>query len=706
MKPLWTVGSVSVAAHRRVPLPRQPASPRVRRAILVVVLALVRAGALAAQTADSTAKRDTTGAAADTSAALLQAFPLREIVVTATRLPMPESAVPAAVTVLQGGILRHQGIPDVAEALRYVPGAAVVQTGSYGGATSLFLRGGESDDVQVLVDGIPINQPGGAIDLSTLSTENLSRIEVMRGPASVLYGSDAVTGVVQLFTRTGAGAPRLTAHFGGGSYGTMDGGLSLAGGAPGVGYTLSLGRLHSGGIYDVNNQFRNDVASASLHLTPDPGTSASLDVRASRSEYHYPTDDAGRVVDLNAFQTGDRYTAGAHLDQRLTPWLDARLLLGANVMKAGLNDRPDGPADTLGYYGYLGITHFYRWDSDLRFDADVGDASVLTIGAAVERQEEHSHDVSLSQYGVAPDSFRAHRSDRAVYAQLVLGREGVSTRLARRLSLTLGARLDDNAAFGNFVTYRAGIVVAAMPHTRVRLAGGTAFKEPTLPQNYGVGYVVGNPDLRPERSLSWEVGIDRALAGDRMHVGVTWFDQRFNDLIDYTAEPPEPGGPNYFNVARSRATGLEASAAAAATADLLLNATYTWLDARATGSALNVGPGDAFAPGQPLLRRPRNSGSVSLRTRLAGISVDLDARYVGQREDLNFTNYPAVRVQLPAYHVVDLSLDRTLPLGSRTRDIHLTLRVENLLGTRYQEVFGFPARRRTVLLAGRLGVGF
>jgi vitamin B12 transporter len=696
---------------RRRP-PVHPAShPGTKRlALALAMFGLAPAATLRAQSRDSLAAGGDTLAAtapADTAGAPLRAFPVREIVVTATRLPMPESAVPAAVTVLQGASLQHRGIHDVAEALRAVPGATVVQTGSYGGATSLFLRGGESDDVQVLVDGVPINEPGGAIDLSTLSTDNLSRIEVVRGPASVLYGSDAVTGVVQLFTRTGAGAPAVRAHFGGGSYGTLDGGVDLSGGGPDVGYTLSVGRFYSAGIYDVNNQFRNDVASASLRLTPTARTDASLDVRASRSEYHYPTDDVGRIVDLNAFQTGDRYTAGAQLGQRLAPWLEARVLLGANVSNAGLDDRPDGPADTLGYYGYLGNTRFYRWTSDVRLNADMGRASVFTLGAALERQSEHSHDLSLSQYGAAPDSFRAHRADRAVYAQLVLGRDGVSSRAAgRRLTLTLGTRFDDNAAFGDFLTYRAGVAWAAAPHTRLRAAAGTAFKEPTLAQNYGVGYAVGNPDLRPERSLGWEVGVDRDLAADRVRIGVTWFDQQLRDLIDYSADAPEPGGPNYFNVARARASGLEASGAAALGPDVVLNANYTWLDAQATGSTLDAGPGDAFAPGEPLLRRPRNSANVALRARFAGIAADLGVRYVGRREDLDFTDYPATRVWLPAYHVLDLSLDRTLRLGPNPApDLDLTLRVENLLGARYQEVLGFPARRRTILLEGRVGLG-
>src|SRR5213083_3353057 len=130
---------------------------------------------------------------------------LNPVVVTATRLPRSSAGVPAAVTVLRGADLREQGIQTVYEALRQVPGATVVQTGSFCGQTSLFLRGGQSNYVKVLVDGVPANQPGGSFDFANLTTESIERIEVLRGPASVLYGSDAVTGVVQIFTRAGMG---------------------------------------------------------------------------------------------------------------------------------------------------------------------------------------------------------------------------------------------------------------------------------------------------------------------------------------------------------------------------------------------------------------------------------------------------------------------------------------------------------------------
>jgi len=147
--------------------------------------------------------------------------------VTATRSPLRADRTPSSVTVVTGEQVRAQGITTVSDALRSVPGLSIVQTGSYGGASSLFIRGGESKYAKILLDGVPLNEAGGAFDLSTLSTDNLERIEIVRGPASVLYGSDAMAGVIQLFTRRGTGAPHGDVTARGGGYGSS--GKSCAG---------------------------------------------------------------------------------------------------------------------------------------------------------------------------------------------------------------------------------------------------------------------------------------------------------------------------------------------------------------------------------------------------------------------------------------------------------------------------------------------
>ena len=274
---------------------------------------------------------------------------LDPVVVTATRLPTPRSGVVATVTVLQGAELERRGVRFVADALREVPGVAVVQGGSTGAITSLFVRGGESDYVKVLVDGVPVNQPGGSFDWADLTTSNVERIEVVRGPASVLYGSDAVTGVVQIFTRRGSGAPAVAAGVEGGSLGTVRWNAGLAGGANRVQYSADVSRHATDGMLSVNNHYANLVGSARLLVRPDDRTDVALSVRGGDATYEFPTNSAGVIADSNQFTTLRSTTVSLDAGRRLTGRVEGRVLAALYSATSGADDRPDNPADTTGF---------------------------------------------------------------------------------------------------------------------------------------------------------------------------------------------------------------------------------------------------------------------------------------------------------------------------------------------------------------------
>jgi vitamin B12 transporter len=199
-----------------------------------------------------------------------------------------------------------------------MPGLDVAQTGSFGGGTSLFLRGGESDYVKVLIDGVPVNDPGGAFDFAHLTTDNVERIEMVRGPSSVLYGSDAVSGVVQIFTRRGQGAPQAEVGVRAGTYSSVvvDGGLS--GSTETVDYAFSLSRSTTNGSYAFNSNYDNMVLSGTAHVRPDERTRARIALRYTDAEYHYPTDGVGLVVDRNSFSVQDRIVGSLDVSRFFT----------------------------------------------------------------------------------------------------------------------------------------------------------------------------------------------------------------------------------------------------------------------------------------------------------------------------------------------------------------------------------------------------
>ena len=622
---------------------------------------------------------------------------LEPVVVTATRNPLARPSVVSGVSVLDGATLRSLGVTQVLDALRLMPGLDIAQTGSYGGGTSLFLRGGESDYVKVLVDGVPVNDPGGAFDFAHLTTDNVERIEMVRGPSSVLYGSDAVSGVVQIFTRRGQGAPRAEFGVRAGTYSSVvvDGGLS--GSTETVDYSFSLSRSTTNGSYAFNNDYDNMVLSGTARVRPDRRTMAAIALRYTDAEYHYPTDGVGAVVDQNSFSVQDRIVGSVDVSRFFTDRLEGQLLLALNQTDGGIDDQSDGPADTLGFYGYKSLQVVERRSADLRVNLHLDAASVVTGGVQIEGEDERSSNESLSQYGPSTASQEASRGSRAYYAQ-------VQASPVDGLALNAGVRVDDNDTFGTFLTYQGGATYRFATGTRLRAAAGKSFKEPTFFENFAnSAFVIGNPDLEPERSRSWEVGAEQTLLQGRLLAGVTYFDQQFRDLVQYTAMPANFGDPNYFNIAAADASGLEFEARARVN-KLELDGSYTHLNTEVTDAGFDTGPGAAFVAGQRMLRRPTGAMSFGARYVLDRAMVGLNVRHVGARDDRDFSTYPATPTTLVSYTKVDASTSWTVsPGGEAMPDFTVTLRVDNVLDRQYQQVFGFPARGRTVMVGGRVG---
>lgn len=625
---------------------------------------------------------------------------LGELVVTATRVAVPLATVPAAVTVVRGEELRARGVAHVLDAIRALPGISVVQSGSHGATTSLFVRGGESDYVKVLVDGVPINEPGGRADLANLSTANIERIEVVRGPASVLYGSDAVSGVIQIFTRNGGERTRATASVRAGSYGTLAYDAEVSGSAGPVNFALAAAHYGTDGVYAFNNEYRNDVVSGRLRYRPDALTEIVATLRYGDARYHYPTDGAGNVVDRNAYQDDQRLVAGLEIARRLTDRFEARLLLTASELDALTHDAQDDAADTLGAFAYRSDSDIRRRAAELRANYRLAELGTLTAGVEFEAQSLENASESDSEWGPSSDAFGAERTNRGYYTQLLLEPIG-------SLYLTLGARLDDNDAFGTFETYRAGIAYGFASGTRLRGAFGTAFKEPTFHENYSEGYSRGNPDLRPERSRSWEAGIEQSLLGGRITLAATYFDQRFRDMIQYRAVPIDANEPNYENIAKVDISGVELEASLTPMRGLAARIGYTHLDATVVDAGFQEGPDAEFVHGRPLIRRPAHSARLDLRYGLARRgTLDLGVQYIGERDDLDFSDWPSKRVTLPAYTRVDIGTELALLSESGRRPaVTALLRVENLFDEDYEEIVRFRTRGRTLTAGVRVGSG-
>jgi vitamin B12 transporter len=464
---------------------------------------------------------------------------LAPITVTATRLPVEQKNAPAAITVITGEELRARGITRLTDALRDIPSASVVQSGSFGSQTSVFLRGGESDYTKVLVDGVPLNDAGGAIDLAHLSVSDVERIEVVRGPASVLWGSDAVTGVIQIFTNRANTRSRLDLSARGGSYATRDISGNLAWVRENVELVAGGASNETDGILDFNNQYRNRQASAALRVGSVDRQSVRAMIRHSDATFHYPTDFLGTPVDSNQYRREKRTVASVEAHAPLSSRLTGRITLGANELDGISDNQVDRPGD----FAYHDESEASRRVADGRLDILLPRDATLTTGAEWARERETN-----------TSNFEASRLNRGYYAQLLGGTSDAWL-------LTVGARVDDNEKFGTFTTGRAAGSWRFASGTRVRGSVGTAFKEPAFSEVFNTSFTRGNPSLEPERSRSLELSLEQEFLAGRATSAVTWFDQRFRDRVDFIAFPPDSTVFGTFaNIGEATATGVELEA--------------------------------------------------------------------------------------------------------------------------------------------------
>jgi vitamin B12 transporter len=618
---------------------------------------------------------------------------LPPVSVTAARSDLATVAQPITTSTFTEEDLRAAGITQLADVVRLVPGATLLPGGSFGAQSSLFFRGGESDYALVLVDGVPLNTPGGYFDFGQLTVDNVERVEVVRGPASLLYGSDAVSGVIQIFTKRGTDATRASAVIGGGNYGARRYEGNASGALRALRWSLGGARHESSGILPFNNDFRNDVVSATAAWSGSRVELGSV-LRYTDHAYRYPTDGGGVLVDSNAVTTNQRLVIGANAAVRLRPSLVLHARASHNRATPRITDRPDGPADTLGFFGFLSDATVTRDLAELRGEATLG-AQVLSLAVERTRDREESNTLSLSQFGDFPGDFTAERTNVAVVGQVV-------GNIGARTSYTAGLRHDDNSAFGTFTTARAALAHRVTDAVSVRASLGNAFKAPTFFENFATGFVTGNPTLAPERTRSAEVGVVMALAAGRGSVGVTYYAQRFRDIIQYTATVPD-GAPNYANLAEARADGVELEARWRLSRTVLVHGSVTWLDTEVLDAGADQGVSATFVQGDRLLRRPSELAVAGLRWTPKRSTVDLLATRTGARDDRDFRNFPADPLELPAYTRVDVALTHPLRSGDARAPLSAVLRVENLLNAYYEGVANFRAPGRAVFVGLRVG---
>lgn len=625
---------------------------------------------------------------------------LGEVVVTATKIETPFEQIPAAVTVITREEIQRQQVTDALEVLRDVPGFTIVQTGSRGGTTSLFTRGGNSNFNQVLIDGVKANATGGFFDFSDLTTDDIDRIEIIRGPQSALYGSDAISSVVQFFTQRGSGPPQASLRFGGGSFGTFEEHGRVAGGTQTYGYSIALGRIDSEGILPINNSYGNTTLASRFDLTPLPQLTVTTTVRYSDGRFRFPTGSAGDRFDPrdpHQFQDRRRLIVGPRLVYTPVPWWEQTLQLGLYREERTFRDRFDPGID---FGGFLSQSKERRLSADYTSNFFLPPVlnlvPTLTLGGYFE--DEHLDQASRFQPGgtpTLPTRIIPSRNMQAFYTQgLVQWNE--------QLFLVSGFRLDNSSTFGTDLNPRFSAAYI-LPWTKTKIRGGyaTGIKAPSFIENFGTGNpsVIGNRKLQPEKSESWEVGLDQpvAIATREMLLSLTYFSADYNNLIAFVFGAT----PSFLNIQRVRSRGLEMGLRADLGAGFSFLGSYTHLDT----TVLDPGPtgGTLFVKGKSLLRRPDHSGAFTFNYARQRLNANFNVTIKGDSIDRDFHASPSgKRVTLGGYTKADLALSYRLWENRwGFHSFEIMGRAQNLFDENYEEVFGFSTAGANFLLGFR-----
>ena len=600
------------------------------------------------------------------------------VVVTANAQPLQLSQTPAPVDVVTQEEIRRRLPASIADALQTLPGATLARTGREGGLTTFFLDGGNSNFTKFFIDGTPLNEPGGFLNLSNQTVDNIDKIEVVHGAESALYGTDAVSGVVQLFSHRGATRiPEVNLFAEGGGFSSGRCGAQIAGLLGAFDYSLAGSYFQTDG-QGSNNAFLNRSFSGNFGYGFTDSNRLRLTVRSNSSFAGIPGPILLRPPSLSQFERLKLFLVHLNWDFRTGSHWTHRISAHENRT---LDTNGNPPF-------FTSIDQFNR--------AGLQEQSTYTfrtgaVAAGYEYEIENGYPSLIT-------GFHARRNNQAGFLD------------ARwlpipRLTLSAGARGEANTTFGTRVVPRAGIIYALRygkdfwGDTRARFSYGQGFKEPALEQSFGSDPCFpGNSTLRPERSQTYDAGIDQFLAADRLRLSATYFNNRFRDIVSFTFDPAATpacpfGTGTSFNTDLARARGVNLSGEFRLRRWLTVNGSYSHDDSRVLKSPNAFDP--VQLPGNHLLRRPVNSGSVILNTVYRQWNLNLTGYFTGIRTDSDFLGLGITHN--PGYARFDLATSYLIARG-----VSFFGRVTNLFDKQYQDAVGFPALGRDF----RLGLNY
>jgi outer membrane cobalamin receptor len=633
------------------------------------------------------------------------------VIVTATRTPAPEEQTASSVSLLSGDQITTMQPVSFGDALRFLPGAVVNVSGQRGGLGSLFVRGGDSRYNKVLVDNVPVNEPGGTFDFGSVPLAQADRVEFERGTQSTLYGSDAMTSVLQVFTRNGTTAvPELRFGADGGNFGTAHGFVSLAGARSRFDYNAFADQFHTNG-QGPNAGYWNALQGGNAGVQISPTVQFRLRTRHSNRRTGVPGewDFNGQPLlgpDLDQRARSNNFLASGEL-LISTPARWQHRLTGYEYNTRRLNQDEDherGCDSTAGDFldcPFLTTAHINR--AGFMYQGDYTPRSWLQTTVGYEFEDENgsffTHSQSLNPDFDFTQTISGLRVNHATYVQQRL--------IWKRLSAIAGVRYAHNETFGDRAVPRVALTLLALKGgqsfsgTRLRFSYATGIKEPRFEESFpNDAFTKPNLDLKAEENRAFETGIEQSLMAGKFSLSAIYYNSLFRRQIAFSCCDEEFRG-QYVNLNESMAHGAEVQLTGRLTPHLSMNGAYTYTSTQILEAPLCTPENfcdPLLAAGKPLLRRPKHAGSLLLTYLGTRWGANLGGSFVGRRPDSDFLGFGITHAA--GYARVDLG--GWYALNSR---ITAYANVENALNDHYNEVVGYPALTASFRAGLRFRIG-
>jgi len=613
----------------------------------------------------------------------LRTYHLADVVVSATKTETPSTQVGSTITVITREQIALSQKGTALELLSEVPGVFLAQQGGAGKLATIFLRGANADQTLVLLDGVEMNNPGdltNVFDFSNLQASDIERIEILRGPQSTLYGSDALAGVISIFTKKAAPNTSVTAQMEAGSYNTLRVNASVSGKIESLSYLVSANDFKTKGFSSASALYGNSEA--------DGFKTSSI---SSKFQYLFQKDVLlSLLFRFNKATTDFDFTGGINGDDP-----NYSYSLQESAVKTSLDfslfDKRWNQSLSFNY-----LRNFRKYfdgsdekrpliSSDARYDGtktkvewlntfSFFDNQRITFGAEAEEEKAVSDYYSTGDWGPFNSFFpKTSATTLGLFAQEQLS-------FTNNFNAAVGVRYDKHKRFGSVVTYRiAPVYFMEETGTKIRATYGTGFKAPSLFNLFDPGY--GNANLKPEQSKGWDAGIEQFLLYDKLSFEVTYFSNLFTDLfsLDYATFKT-------VNLAKAKTSGVEFGANYTVKNFAVYNFTYTFTN------AMDISANSPDKDSQ-LLRRPKERASFSgiffLNEQL---NLGLEVLYTGVRDDKDYSLYPlTARVQLKSYALVNMTASYKF-----ANSVEAFGKLHNIFDKKYEEILGYGTERRAV----------